>query len=419
MLFDSTLRRELARGFGATLVVILTIVLTMFLIRTVGQAASGVVAPQDVVLLLGYVALGHLPTIMALSLFVAIVVTLGRMYRDSEMAVWFASGIGLARFVRPVLRTGWPVLLVIGVLLLVVWPWGNRNSLELRERYAQRSDLSRVTPGVFQTSSDGRRVFFIERGDGSAAPGAAAQASTAASLAADGAAVPGGAGNGGPNGTSNGTPNGTPNGATNGGAGSQARNVFILANTDRGESVTSARSGRLESQGEDRYLVLERGQRNEVNTATGERTLSRFDTYRVLVSERAARSADARPPRAERTLALVRNPTARNQAELTWRFGLLLGACNLLLLGIGLAATNPRRASNWNLLFALLAFLVYYNLINLSQAWVASGRLSMGVALALLHGLAFCAALALLWWRDHAAVRRPLRARRAGRVAAA
>ena len=105
MLFDSTVRRELARGFGATLVVILTIVLTMFLIRTVGQAASGSIAPQDVVLLLGYVALGHLPTMMALSLFIAVVVTLGRMYRDSEMAIWFASGVGLSRFVRPVLRT--------------------------------------------------------------------------------------------------------------------------------------------------------------------------------------------------------------------------------------------------------------------------------------------------------------------------
>jgi len=62
MLFDSTLRRELARNFGATLVVILTIVLTMFLIRTLGRAAGGEIAPQEVVLFLGYTALGHLPT---------------------------------------------------------------------------------------------------------------------------------------------------------------------------------------------------------------------------------------------------------------------------------------------------------------------------------------------------------------------
>ncbi|MDO8418598.1 MAG: LPS export ABC transporter permease LptF [Rubrivivax sp.] len=353
MLFDSTVRRELARAFGATLVVILTIVLTMFLIRTVGQAASGAVAPQDVVLLLGYVALGHLPTMLALSLFVAIVVTLGRMYRDSEMVIWFASGLSLSRFVRPVLRTTWPVLVVVALLLLFVWPWGNLSGLELRERYQQRSDLSRVTPGVFQSSGDGRRVFFVERESSD---------------------------------------------------GINARNVFILTRPEASESVTSAKSGRLEAEGDKRFLVLERGQRNDINLKNGERTLSSFDNYRVLASEGAARSAENRSPRTLRTVDLVRQPTARNQGELVWRFGLTLAAANLLLLGIGLAATHPRRASNWNLLFALLAFLIYYNLVNLSQSWVASGRVPMGLALLGLHGSVFALALALLWWRDHAAV---------------
>lgn len=362
MLFDSTVRRELARAFGATLVVILTIVLTMFLIRTVGQAAIGAVAPQDVVLLLGYVSLGHLPTMLALSLFVAIVVTLGRMYRDSEMVIWFASGLSLTRFVRPVLHTSWPVLLVVALLLLFVWPWGNLSSLELRERYQQRSDLSRVTPGVFQSSSDGRRVFFVER------------------ESSDGV---------------------------------NARNVFILTRPQDGESVTSAKTGRIEVEGDARYLVLELGQRNDINLKTGERTLSSFENYRVLASEGAARSVENRSPRTLRTADLMRLPTPQNQGELVWRFGLMLAAANLLLLGIGLAATHPRRATNWNLLFALLAFVLYYNLVNLSQSWVASGRVSMGLALLGMHGTVFALALALLWWRDHAAVtilgRRPLR----------
>ena len=83
MLFDSTLIRELTRAFGATLVVILTIVLTMMLIRTLGQAASGNVSPQDVVQLLGFTALGYLPTILSLSLFIAAVATLTRALRSS------------------------------------------------------------------------------------------------------------------------------------------------------------------------------------------------------------------------------------------------------------------------------------------------------------------------------------------------
>ena len=362
MLFDSTVRRELARSFGATLVVILTIVITMFLLRTVRLAALGSVSPQDVVLVLGYTALGHLPTMLSLSMFVAIVVTLGRMYRDSEMVIWFSGGVGLARFVRPVLRMAWPVLLVAAVLLLVVWPWGNRNSFDLRDRYAQRSDLSRVAPGVFQTSSDGRRVFFVER------------------ESADGI---------------------------------NARNVFILTQGDHGEAVTSAHSGRLQTRGGERFLVLEQGQRNEVDSRSQVRTLASFGSYRVLAGERAVRAAEARPPKAVATAALLADPTPRHQAELVWRLGLLFGAANLLLLGIGLAATHPRRASNWNLLLALLSFAVYYNLINLSQAWVAGGRLSMAAALLGVHGVAFAAALALVWWREHAAVLRLLPHRRA------
>lgn len=350
MLFDSTLRRELARNFGATLVVILTIVLTMMLIRTIGQAAIGQVAPHDVALLLGYVALGHLSTMLALSLFIAVVATLTRMYRDSEMSIWFASGVGLTRFVRPVLRVSWPVLLVIGLLALFVWPWQNQRSVELKERYERRSDLSRVAPGQFQTSSDGSKTFFIERDATDKAIG---------------------------------------------------RNVFILTSQPDSESVTSARSGRVDIVGEDRFLELARGQRNEQNLKSGEKTLARFETFKQLVGERVLSSMDNLPPKARPTFELLTDPTPRHQGELVWRLGLLFGAANLLLLGIGLSASNPRRASNWNLLFALLAFVVYYNMINLTQAWVASGKASMGAALLGAHGSALLLALFLLWWREH------------------
>jgi len=345
MLFDSTLRKDLARSFGATLVVIIT----MFLIRTLGQAAIGQVAPQDVVLLLGYTALGHLPTMLALSLFIAVVATLGRMYRDSEMAIWFASGVGLVRFVRPVLRMAWPVLLVVALLALFVWPWVNQRAGELKERYERRSDLSRVTPGQFQASADGSRVFFIERDAQDSRTG---------------------------------------------------RNVFVLSRTGDVEAVTSSRSGRIELEGDDRFLVLERGQRNEENATSGEKTLSSFESYRVLAGERALSGVDALPPKAMSSMALLRLPSARNQGELTWRLGLALGCANMLLLAVGLSATNPRRASNWNLLMALLGFVVYYNVINLSQAWVAGSKLAMGPALLMAHGGALAVALALLWWRE-------------------
>ena len=367
MLFDSTVRKELARSFGATLMVILTIVMTNFVIRTLGLAANGAVAAQDVVLVFTFLALGNLPTILALSLFIGVVVSLGRMYRESEMAIWFSSGIGLARFVRPVLSTSWPVLLVIGGLMLVVWPWSNRQSNDLRQRYEQRSDVLRASPGQFQTSADGHRVFFVEKA---------------------GDALTGG-----------------------------GRNVFIFNDLATKESVAVSQSGKLENVGSDRFLVLDSGHMQQVDKTTGEHTHVEFQHYRVHAGEGGGGPTGTPSPRVLDTPDLILAGGAPNMGELAWRLGLLFGAANLLLMGISLSATNPRRASNWSLLFALLAFVIYYNLLNLSQAWVASGRVNVVAAIVGLHGGAFLVGLGLLWWRDHATVIHPLRllTRRAAR----
>jgi lipopolysaccharide export system permease protein len=352
MLFDSTLRRELAGNFGGTLVVILTIVLTILFIRTLGQAALGRVDPQDVALLLAYIGLGNLPTMLALSLFVAVVATLSRMYRASEMTIWFASGVSLHRFVRPVLQTSWPVLLVIALLALFVWPWQNARSAELREVFERRSDLSRVAPGQFQSSADGQRSFFFE--------GAASDTTS-------------------------------------------GRNVFIVASRGSVEAVTTARSGRIDNVDGDRFLVLDKGQRNEQDASNGEKTLSRFESYRSLAGERIVDPRENLPPKARPTAQLLREPTALNRGELVWRLGLVLAAANMLLLGIGISASNPRHASNWNLLFALLGFFAYYNLINLTQAGVSAGRIGLGAALLVTHGSTFILGIGLLWWREHGA----------------
>jgi lipopolysaccharide export system permease protein len=247
---------------------------------------------------------------------------------------------------------------VIGLLALFVWPWQNQRSVELKERFERRSDLSRVAPGQFQTSSDGKRVFFIERD--------AVDKST-------------------------------------------GRNVFILSSLPDAESVTSARSGHIEMEGDDRYLILTRGQRNDENLRTNEKTLARFEGYRVQAGEKVLSSMGNLPPKARSTLDLLLDPTPKSQGQLAWRLGLLLGAANLTLLGVGLSASNPRRANNWNLLLALLAFVIYYNIINLTEAWVAGGKAGMGIALVVAHGGAFLIALALLWWREQGTSRIGLR----------
>ena len=359
MLFDSTVRKELSRSFGATLMVILTIFMTNLVIRTLGLAANGAVAPQDVVFIFTLLALQTLPTILSLSLFIGVILTLGRMYRESEMAIWFSSGVGLARFILPVIATSWPVIVLIGILMLFAWPWSYGQYNDLRQRFEQRADVLRASPGQFQASGDGHRVFFVEKA----------------------ASAVGGGG----------------------------RNVFIMNDLGNKESVAVSQTGKIENVGNDRFLVLGSGHMEQIDKATGEHTHVAFKSYRVRAGEGGGGASGAPSPRAVDTADLVLGGGPLYMGELTWRLGLILGAANLLFLGISLSAANPRRASNWSLLFAGLTFAVYYNLLNLSQAWVGNGRLNIAVALVGLHGAAFLLGLGLIWWREYATVIHPMK----------
>lgn len=341
MLFHSTVRKELARSFGASLVVLVTIVMTMTLIRTLSLASRGSVNPEEVMMVMGYTVLGYLPTILTLSLFIAIVGTLSRMYRDSEMVIWFSAGRGLSALVRPLFGFAWPVLLVTALLALVVWPWANQQTYELKDRYGRRGDLERVAPGQFQESASGRRVFFLDKD--------------------------------------------TPDNKS-------GKNIFISTIEKDRETVTSARSGRVETVGDDQFLLLSNGQRLE-NSLTGEGLrISEFELHGSRVRDNSLMSADDSPAKTRSTLTLLRNPTPANRAELSWRLGLALAGINFVLLAVTVSSVNPRVGRSGNLVFALFAFVVYYNLLNLGQSWISRERAGLVTFLLLVHGGTFAAA---------------------------
>lgn len=335
MLFDSSIRKELGRAFSATLVVLVTVVMTVLLIRTLGQATIGRVNPSEVLLVMGYTVLGHLPTILTLSLFVAITATLTRMYAASEMAVWFASGQGLLAFVRPVLRFAWPVLLAVAVLALAVWPWANHQIRELRDRYQARGDVERVAPGRFIESAGGQRVFFIDKDRADADTGS---------------------------------------------------NIFIAAHEHGKETVTTAQSGRLEVIQGERFVVLSRGHRLELDSASGQTRVSEFVEYGNRIGTRLVGPTDNDSPTMKPTLALLSEPTPRHLGELSWRVGLILAALNCAVFALAATRVNPRVGRSAGLVFALFAFTTYYNLLTLGESWIARGRVGFGAYLLLLHG---------------------------------
>ncbi len=345
MLFHSSVRKELGRSFGATLVVLATVVMTIMLIRVLGQASKGSVNPSDVLMVMGFTVLSQLSTILALSLFVSIVGTLSRMYRDSEMVIWMSAGRGLGAMLRPLLRFSWPILAAVAVLSLGVWPWANGQIQDMKDRYERRGDLERIAPGQFQESARGNRVFFIDKD--------------------------------------------TPGAAT-------ANNVFITASDNGQDVVTSARSGRLTTIGDDRFAILNDGQRLESSATKPGLKISDFKEFGNRLGTAGALAQDDVPVRSRSTLRLLREPTPVHRAELAWRVGLALAAFNFVVMALALSSVNPRAGRSGNLVFALFAFIVYYNLLNLGQGWIVSGRVSFGGFLLVLHGGVLAASLLLL-----------------------
>mgnify|MGYP000411459611 FL=1 len=343
MLFHSSIRKELARSFGATVVVLVTIVMTMMLIRTLGLASQGNVNPSEVGLVLGFTMLGHLPTVLTMSLFIATVGTLSRMYLDSEMVIWFVGGRGLRAVLKPLMRFAWPMLVSIAVLVLLVWPWSNQQISELRERFERRGDLERVSPGQFQESANGLRVFFVDKES-----------------------------------------------VEN----KQGKNVFI-ASTDHGkQAMTAAKGGRITEIDNENFLVLELGQRLEQTVGEADLKISEFKAFGSRIGQ-DVRTATVLPAKSVDTLSLMREQTRAYQGELSWRLGMTLAAINLVIIALAVTSANPRVGRGGNFALALFIFVIYYNFINLGQSWIGSGKAQLWPFMLALHGGAL--ALAVLW----------------------
>lgn len=348
MLFDSSLRKDLARNFVATVVVILTIVMTIMLIRTLGQASRGSVNPSEVLLIMGFNMISQLTTVLTLSLFISVIATLSRMYGDSEMVIWLSSGRSVLGFVPVLLRFAWPILLAIHLLALFAWPWSNQQIQDLQDRYDKRNDVERVAPGRFQESAGGNRVFFIDKD--------------------------------------------SPDQNT-------GTNVFISTADGGVETTTTAHRGRIEWRGSDRLLVLEQGEQWTRQDTSDQTRWTRFAQYDLLIGDSRGRDHSNMASRQIPTLALLAQPTPIHLGELSWRLGLGLCALNFTLLALPLSAVNPRRGRSYQFALALLVFVVYYNLVNIGQNWISTGRWGFAAWMLGLHGLACALTLTWLWVR--------------------
>lgn len=349
MIFRRSLQRELASAAGATFTVLFSILVTWTLIAILGRAAGGKVASGDVLALIVFRSAELLPIILILTTFIAVVATVTRSYRDSEMVVWFASGQSLLGWIRPVLTLGLPMVLLVATLSLVVTPWAKMKSAEFVERFQKREDLQRVAPGQFRESSSSDRVFFVER-------------------STEGATV--------------------------------VQNVFVGGVDGREHSVVVAKEGVIESDGKGgQYLVLSNGRRYEGVPGQADFQTMEFERYSMRVATQVPVLGADVPVNALSTPALLVAPNRYTDAELLSRIAAPITCLVLMLLAIPLGFVNPRAGSSANLILALLIFFTYNNLVRLSEGSVKQGKVAFAMGWWPLHLCAILVVVALFAWR--------------------
>ena len=346
--FDRSLVGEFAStGFFVFAILLAIIVLTQ-LIRLLGESVGGTLPVEAVLVLLGFSALNYLPVVLSISLFLSVLLTLTRSYSDSEMVVWFSSGMSLTRWIRPVMWFALPVVSIIALLSLLLTPWAMSKVDEIRLKLESRDDVAMAAPGTFRESKQAERVFFLE----SAAPGS-----------------------------------------------NQVSNIFVQSVQQGKVGIMVAKQGLQEIMPNgDKFIVLLNGTRHEGIPGQLDYKIVEFERYAMRV---ASVEAKTKPPnrKAYSTLFLLENRTSWNLSELNWRVGLPVSALILSVLAIPFSFVNPRAGRSLNMIGALVIYMVYNNLLSVINTWVGQEKIAASAGLLGLHGVMFALLLLLFYYR--------------------
>ncbi len=350
MLYRRAFLRELSLSSGASLIIVIAIALVTLFIRLLGDAARGELANEAVFTFLGFSLLRFLPVLLSVAVFIGMLLTLMRYWRDSEMAIWLSSGLALNGWIRPMLMFALPMALVLALLTNAIIPWAAGMKDAYKAELQSRDDTSLVVPGIFAESQGGDRVFFVE------------------SL--------------------------NPLTGT-------VRNVFMQSKDSGKLGVVVANEGEQKKMDDGtRFLVLSKGRRYEGEPGQAEYRIVHFDRYWIRLDPVEVKAEERRRSMRQRGSAdLWRSAEPDARGELAGRLNAPFSLLMLAMLAIPLSYVNNRAKRSYGMIAALLVFFVYHNLMSITQAWIAQDRLGLAAGMLAAHLPAAAALFGLYAWR--------------------
>lgn len=336
-ILDRYLAREVTQTLFGVAIVLLSIFLSRLLVGYLAEAAAGEI-PSDIILtLIALKSIKYLTLILPLSLFLAILLVQGRMYRDIEMVAITACGVGIMRLYRPILAITMVLLILLTALSLYALPWTEQTEDRILAEAEKNLEVTGIEAGRFREGTTGERIIYVEE------------------ISEDR---------------------------------SQMRNLFIQTSVRERTVLLSSERGRLElnTNTNDRYLVMLDGYRYEGTPGEADYKAIRFREHRLLIKPNAVTSAEQRRNALSSTELWGSSDPAYN-AELQWRISMPLSALTLALLAMPLGKVDPRKGRYGKLFVAILIYILYVNLLAVAQSWTIKGEIPTALGLWWVHGI--------------------------------
>lgn len=328
---DRYLFGEFVQSTFAAGVVLMIVAFGGVFTKVLGDMASGRVPVGMLLPQLGLVMLNWLPLILPLALMLGLMLGVGRLYRDSEMPVIAAFGIGPARLLRPLLMLVLPLVAFVAACSLWLGPWAERESRLMVSQANRNLIVAGLEPGAFTEIPGGDGVIFV----GEMSPD-----------------------------------------------GSRFSRVFVYRQRGDRINVTTSNEGEVtvDEHGE-RYLTLNNGFEVEGPKEAG------LD-YRLLSYKRnevampaGEKKFDPNDPEVLPTSSLIGDKRKEANAQLHSRIAPPLLTLAFALMAIPLARSMPRQARYGRVITGFLSYMFGMNLMLMGTKWLEKGKISAELGL--------------------------------------
>lgn len=334
--------KDLLKTLITVLSVIVIIVVSRKFIKVLAHAIEGSISNEIVLSLLGLKTVIAVSAFLPASIFMAILMVIGRMYRDQEMAVVASAGGGVFIIYRAVFLLVFPLSIIATGLSIFAAPWAESQILLLMHEDQKIADIKGIAAGRFSEYSHGDVVFYTEDID----------------------------------------------------ADKRMHNVFVQNREGDKLGVVNAKYGRLKKLPGGLYLVLQQGER--VQGVAGELNfiIENFEEYAIRIEK--ATTAIRKTRYAMPSVELWSSEFFLDIAEIQNRLTIPIGVIFLSFLAVPLAKLSPRGGIYGSLLVAFAIYFVYGNLKRIAHSWVVKEVMPLWPGFFWVYGLLFLLGCAML-----------------------